>query len=341
MPHNSTFQQLKIILILLLGIVLLSTLFYHFYEGLNWIKALYMTIITVSTVGFQEVKVLSDTARIFTIILIIVSFGTFAFGISRITQALVSGELKQLLTYRKLNAQIKKLNGHVIICGFGRNGRRAYQKLKAYGQDVLVIERNVDVIRQEVPHDDVLYLEGDATDDEILKQAGIERASALITTLNTDAENLFVVISVRELRRDIRLISRSSNANTEKKLRAAGVDAVVMPEAVGGAHMATLVMSPTVVEFLDRLSVEGSSDINMEEVRLTDVPHYQTGLSLGDLLIRQRTGCTVIGIKDPDKGYVVNPGTDQILSPEASLVVLGKAEQIQSLHQFLQNFSSN
>lgn len=316
-------------------LTLIGVLGYMFLEGYDLTQAVYMTIITVSTVGFGEVRALSPAGQWFTSFLIIASFGTFAYGLTLLTQVLISGELVADLKRRNLNRNISKIENHVILCGFGRNGRRALQKLVAYGQEVLVIENDPHIIEQYIKPLDVFYLEGDATDDEVLQAAGVDRARALVSTLSKDADNLFVVISARSINSNVRLISRASSESTERKLRAVGVDSVVMPEGVGGGHMASLVMNPDIVEFLEHLSVEGSSESNLEEIELSELVGESKSCSLYDLHIRQKTGCTIIGIKDPDGKYSINPDSDTVLQPKSRLFVLGDAPQIKALNELL------
>lgn len=304
---------------------------YSLIEGYTFLEAFYMTVITLSTVGFSEVAPLSEEGRWFTAFLIISSFGTFAYGFSLLAQAIISGELARHLKRKRLNKTIQNLNNHTVVCGFGRNGRRAYTKLKAYGQEVVVIEKNQNTIETQLKDKNILYIEGDATSDDVLREAGVDRARSLVSTLSKDADNLFVVISARTLSKFIRLVSRASNESTENKLRAVGVNSVVKPEAVGGAHMATLVMSPNIVEFMDHISVEGSSAINLEEVEISELTDNQSGCTLNELKIRQRTGCTVIGLKTAEGEYVINPSSDQQLSASSKLFVLGNADQIKKL----------
>jgi voltage-gated potassium channel len=300
-----------------------------------------MTIITVSTVGFGEVEVLSTAGQWFTSFLIIGSFGTFAYGLTLLTQVLITGELAEELKRRNLNKAISKIENHVILCGFGRNGRTALSKLLAYGQEVLVIESNSQIIDQFLKPYNVLYLEADATDDVVLEQAGVKRARALVSTLSKDADNLFVVISARSLSPKIRLISRASSESTERKLRAVGVDSVVMPESVGGGHMASLVTNPDVVEFLEHLSIEGSSDSNLEEIELSELIGAQESCNLYDLEIRQKTGCTIIGIKDPLGNYIINPDSNLNLEANSRLFALGNAQQVKALRTLLSESNSN
>ena len=306
-------------------------------EDYSFSEAFYMTIITLSTVGFKEVRELSVEGQWFTSFLIISSFGTFAYGLTLVAQAFISGELIEDLKRRNLEKEIEKIKDHVIICGFGRNGRRALRKLKAYGQNVVVIESDSHIIEQFVKPEGVLFIEADATNEQVLERAGIDRARALVSTLSKDADNLFVIISARSLNKKVRLISRSSSESTGKKLKTVGADSVVMPEGVGGGHMASLVMNPDIVEFLEHLSVEGSSDSNLEEVPLSELIGQHASCTLIDLHIRQKTGCTIIGLKDPDGNYTINPESDVVLQAQSRLFVLGNADQIKALYQLLEN----
>mgnify|MGYP003641055922 FL=1 len=335
MQQGTLLRKFSIIVFLLIGLMLIGVMGYMWFEGYNFSEAFYMTIITVSTVGFGEVHRLSAAGQWFTSFLIIGSFGTFAYGLSSLTQALISGDLAREFKKRNLNKAIHNISDHVIICGYGRNGRRAHQKLKAYGQQVLIIENDPKIIEQHLRSAEILFLEGDATEDAVLEQAGIARARALVSTLSKDADNLFVIISARNLNKNIRLISRASSESTEKKLRTVGADSVVMPEGVGGGHMASLVVNPNTVEFLEHLSVEGSSSINLEEIELSELIGQASSCSLNDLQIRQKTGCTVIGIRDPEGTYQINPESNLILAARSKLFVLGTAAQIKSLNQLL------
>jgi len=332
-----TLRKLYVALIALGVILAFGVAGYMFFESYSLLEAFYMTVITLSTVGYGEVRPLSESGQLFTAFLIISSFGIFAYGFSLLAQSVFSGELGRYLKNRKLEKKLNNLENHAIICGFGRNGRRAMERLQAYGLDVVVIENKQATIEKYLKGEDFLYVSGDATTDEVLEQAGVHRAKALITTLSKDADNLFVVITARAVNSKIRLVSRASNHSTEKKLRSAGADAVVMPEAVGGAHMASLVKSLDIVEFLSHISVEGSSETNLEEVQISDFSDSAEALTLNDLNIREKTGCTVIGLKNPDGKYLINPGGQHKLQPQSQLFVLGNTGQIKKLNAHLKN----
>ncbi len=329
------FGQLYIALIVLFGVLGLGVFGFYFIEDYSLMESFYMTVITVSTVGFKEVRELSAYGQLFTSILIISSFGTFAFGVSVVTRAVLTGELASYYKIYQLENRIGKLNNHVIICGFGRNGRRAAVKLKAYHQDFVVIESDRQIIEEHLIDKDINFIEGDATSDEDLTRAGALRAKSLISTLSKDADNLYVVISARSLNPKINIISRAAHESAEKKLKVVGANHVVMPEGVGGAHMATLVMSPNIVEFLEFLSVEGSSAINLEEIEVSQITDTIESIQIKDLALRQKTGCSIIGLKNPSGEYVINPNPDIKIDQHSRLFVLGKPEEIELLYKLL------
>ncbi len=323
-----------LVLVLVIGVGVLG---FRLIESYSWMESFYMTIITISTVGFKEVRPLSDSGQLFTSVLIISSFGTFAYGVSLITGSILSGELGRYYKLYRLEKEIHKLKDHVIICGFGRNGRRAAKKLEAYGQAYVIIEKDEEIIKEWVLPQKLLHLQGDATLDEVLHRAGIEQARALISTLSEDAANVYTVITARQICPEIHIITRASSASAEGKLRAVGANHVVMPEGVGGAHMATLVVSPDLVEFLDSISVDGSSAINLQVVEVRQLTDHSGKMRLTDLALRQKTGCSIIGLRSEEGETIINPDANTVIMPNSKLFVLGKPEEIKHLYQLLQS----
>ena len=219
----------------------------------------------------------------------------------------------------------------MVICGFGRNGSQAAERLKAYKKPFVVIEKDKEVI--EKYDGDILFIEGDANEDDVLFAAGVDRAQYLITTLPDDAANLFVVLSARQLSNDLNIISRASLITSQKKLRLAGADQVIMPDKIGGDHMASLVVMPDLISFMDELSVEGEHTTNLEEVAIEDFDEQGECNSLRDLDLRRKTGCTIIGYIAPDGTYTINPEADMPLQPKSKVIVLGRPEQIRKLNE--------
>ncbi|MCF8304327.1 MAG: potassium channel protein [Bacteroidales bacterium] len=321
-----------------LGILVMVTIMgisgYMLIEDLPFLDALYMTIITIATVGFREVKELSMEGKMFTIFLIVISWGTFAYAISIITTHFVEGELQNTLRGYRLKSGLKKMKNHVIIIGYGRNGQQVASELEAHGEAYVVIDRNKDIVAAHSK--DLMYMiEGDATDEEVLTKAGILSAKALIASLPVDADNLFLVLTARSMNPTLNIISRSSSASTEKKLKIAGVNSVVMPERVGGAHMAKLVARPDVLEFLEHLSIRGDDPTNIEEIECTNLSERFREKSIHELGIRKATGANIIGYKTPEGRYIVNPSPNTKMLPNSKLFVLGKKEEISKIKDFL------
>jgi voltage-gated potassium channel len=302
-------------------------------EHYNLVDAFYMTIITIGTVGFQEVHPLSAGGKLFTAFLIITSFGTFAYAISSITKYISDGEFKDYFKNKKVSAAIDSLNEHVIVCGFGRNGKQAAHVLKKHNTRFVVIEQKKDIVEAVNHKYSDLVLEGDATLDEILLKAGILKAKALITTLPIDADNLFIVLSARTLNPKLTIISRASEDNSDKKLKLAGADNVIMPDKIGGAHMASLVMKPDVMEFVDYITGQGGDNIRLEEITFANLSETYQNKTIRDLEVRNKSGANIIGFKTAQGEYIINPSADTIIIPDAKLFVLGTTEQIGKLKE--------
>ena len=324
-------SRIYLAIALLAVVMLFGVLGYRFLSDYSWIDAFYMTIITVTTVGFSEVRPLDPSAKVFTVVLIITSVFIFAFAISVITEYVLSRNSLQLLKKKKVKNKIRSLNNHIIICGFGRNGNQAAERLTAYKRPFVVVERDREVI--EKYEDEILFVEGDANEDEVLAQAGIENAQYLITAMPDDAANLFVVLSARQLNKSLFIISRASQVASQKKLKLAGADKVIMPDKIGGDHMASLVVMPDLITFMDKLSTEGEHTTNLEEVTIENFMTKIDNHSLRDLDLRRKTGCTIIGYIEPDGNYIINPEADLKLQPQGKVIVLGRPEQIKKLNE--------
>jgi len=322
-------------LLILLSLWVVGTIGYVLIENYSWFDAFYMTIITVATVGYQEVHPLSIEGKVFTAFLIITSFGTFAYAVSSITKFVIDGEFNEFFKNRKLNATIDKISDHVIICGYGRNGRQAAQVLKKHKKRFVVIENSATLTATLNHKFSELVITGDSTQDEVLIKAGILRARAIITTLPVDADNLFIVLSARNLNKNLTIISRASEDNSDTKLKIAGANNVIMPDKVGGAHMASLVMKPDVMEFIDHITAEGGDNISLEEISFDRIPDELKNKTLKDLEIRNRSGANIIGYKTAKGEYIINPSADTLVIPDSKLFVLGTPEQIAALKQIL------
>lgn len=320
---------LPFVIILLLFVV--GIVGYMFVEGLSFADALYMTVITISTVGYGEVRPLSPEGRLFTVALIMTSFGSFAYTITELTKYVIDGEFRRLLLHLRVDRSISKLKEHTIICGFGRNGKQAYQTLTENGIRCVVVEQKKELLQDLIETDKILYVEGDATHDDVLIRAGIKEARALITTLPNDADNLFVVLTARVTNPKLKIISRASEDNSDAKLRHAGVDNVIMPDRVGGAHMAQLVIKPDVVEFIDMLTGQAKVDTHIEEIPCGALPASYVGQNLRELNVRQNWGANIVGFKTAEGEYIFNPSPETRIQPHSKLFVLGTSKQISDM----------
>jgi voltage-gated potassium channel len=318
---------------LILLVISIGVSGYYFIEHYPLLDAFFMTIITLATVGYEEVYKLSDAGKIFTSFLIIFSIGTFAYAISVLTKYIIEGEFQTYFKHYRVNKEIQKLQHHVIVCGYGRNGRQACEQLRAGNEAFIVVESRPDVISTLRDEGSLLYLEGNATNDEVLIDAGLARAKALITTLPDDADNVFVVLTAREKNPGLKIISRASNDGSETKLKRAGADNVIMPDKIGGTHMAALVTKPDVLELLDHIT--GRINIKLEEISFNTLPEKYKDKSIRELEVRNRTGANIIGLKTASGEYIINPSPDTPMLPDAKLFVLGTAEQVEQFKKFL------
>ncbi len=315
-------------------LTMVGTTGFMFFEHYSFLDALFMTVITMSTVGYGTGHPLSPWGKIFTILFIFVSLGVVGYFISQITQHFFKRQFGFFLGQYNRNLKRKKMKNHVIVCGYGRNGRQVVQELIAFKEHVVVIDNNHEVIvSQNFDHTE--FIEGDATVDDVLIEAGIKKAAALISALPVDADNLYVVLSARELNPDIKIISRASNESAEKKLRMAGVDNVVTPERIGGTHMATLVAQPDVVEFLDSLKTRGTSPVLLREIICDNLPENLVNKPIKEIGYRKLTGANILGFKTATGEYILNPSPDTQLFPNSKLFVLGTREQISELSKLV------
>lgn len=320
------FKKLYIAIAMVLVVLLVGVGGYYYLENYSFVDSVFMTVITVATVGYREVNELDTGGKIFTSILIIFSIGTFAYAVSVITRYVIEGEFQTYFRHYRVNKEIQKLKNHVIVCGFGRNGKQACEQLRSGKEQFVAIEANPELVAKMREEDNILFIEGDATKDEVLIQAGIDHAKALITALPSDAANVFVVLTARDRNPRLKIISRASDDASEHKLKRAGADNVIMPDKIGGTHMAALVTKPDVLEFIDHIT--GRINIRLEEILYSSLPDHMRGKSLRELEIRHKTGANIVGFKTADGDYIINPPADTVMMPDAKLFVLGTQEQV-------------
>jgi len=323
MKRLQLFKGLLQPLLLLNGLILAGTIGYMLIEKYNCLDALFMTVITIASVGFNEVKPLSEAGQIFTIVLILVNLGLFTYFITLLSRYFFDAELVKKYKMIKMENSIQKLQNHVIICGFGRNGKESAQVLHDNKIPFVILESKAD-LETDLPFEVKYFLKGDATKDEVLMEAGINNAKAIIITLPVDADNLFVVLTAKQLNPKVTIISRASQDSSIKKLKIAGASNVIMPDKIGGAHMATLVILPDVVELISMMSTKNNTDFRVVELKTQKI------ILLDELDLWKKTNCTILGIKDAEGNYTINPSTAYQIKPGQSMIVMGSDAQIEN-----------
>ncbi|MBP8974446.1 MAG: NAD-binding protein [Anaerolineae bacterium] len=304
---------------------------YVLLEGWDLLDALYMTVITMATVGYAETRPLSDSGRIFTIGLIVASISIAGYAISTIISFVVEGEFYRALRERHMDQRIARLTDHIILCGGGRTGRPIASELHQTRTPFVVIEQDPAVIGEIRQHGDLLYLQGDATQDDTLHLAGIARARGLIAALGDDKDNVFIVLTARSLNPRLRIVARANDDANMSKLIKAGANEVVSPNLIGGLRMASVMLRPAVVVFLDQMLRVPDQTLRVEEIHVAHVPAL-AGKTLAEADVAGRTGMIVLAIQPAQGGYRFNPSPDTLLQASDILIVIGTPEQIARLH---------
>ncbi len=319
-----TFAAGSLVLLLLVG-----TTGYILIEGMSLIDAFYMVVITISTVGFGEIVPLNPFGRLFTIGLIGSGAGLVAFTLSGAAEFVLSGEWQEYLDQRRRQRMVEQLSGHTIICGYGRIGRHVADELHAQGLPFVVLD--LDAARVErVRHRGYLALVGNAANEEYLQSAGIARASSLISAANSDAENVFIVLTARSMRSDIVIVARANFDESEDKLLRAGATRVILPYRICGRRMATLISRPGVADFLDEVMHANNLELLIDQVTL-ERNSSLVGQTLGAANLRSRLGITVLALGRPGERVDISPGAHALLAPNTVMIALGTREQLQAL----------
>ncbi len=305
---------------------------YHLIEGWSWIDSLYMTVITITTVGFSEVGQLDGAGRIFTIALIFLGVGGFMYTFGTIADYLIAGELSGLLGRRRLKRNLEQMNGHYLVCGFGRVGYQVAKEFSRAGKKVVIVEEKEEVAEQ-AENQNLIVLKGNANSDDVLKTAGVERAKGLVCTLGTDAANLMLVLSARALNPKLFIVARGNYEATEAKLKIAGADRVISPYSIGGHRMAQVAIRPNVVEFFDVMMHGEKLELMMEDLTIS-AQSLLDGSTIGTSRVREKTGANIIGLRRKGvEPIIMAPTPDTTLNAEDVLVALGTQDQLNSLKE--------
>jgi voltage-gated potassium channel len=319
-----------------LAICLMGTVGYRVLEGWSWFDGLYMTVITLATIGYGETHELSQGGRIFTIVLIVVGVVGLGFLFSNLTQALIASEVAAALGRRRVFKDISQLKDHYILCGAGRVGRRIIDELKKKGVDFVIIERDTEVAERLLTRGH-LVLMGDATDEEVLAGARLTSAQALITTASSDADNVYIVLTARGMNPDLRIIARANDAAAERQLRRAGADKVVSPVLIGSHRMAQAALSPAVADFLELTTMTESLDLNFEQIRISTGSSLD-GKSLRESGIRSEHSAMVVAIIPRDHPEMTfNPPAEHVLRAGDVLIAIGTTAGLATLAKIAGN----
>ena len=319
-------KQLLISLLLSIALIAFGCLGYIIIEGWGFMDALYMTIITLATVGYSEVHAISAPGRVFTLVLIVLGVGYFLYVVGNIIQFLVEGRIRAVLGRRKLDTQIQRLKDHYIICGYGRIGRVLTRYLTQKYINVVVIERNEHRVTR-MDSDGILYLVGEATDEGILEKAGIHKAKGVVTAVATDADNVFLVLTAKQLNPDVFIVARAELNSTKKTLLAAGADKVISPYDIGARRMAHAILRPAVIKFLEMAFADDTTDILLEEIRIKPESKF-----IGETLLRsgiqEEMDVNVIAVRKADGRMLFNPKNEDRFEADDDLIVVGSAKSI-------------
>jgi voltage-gated potassium channel len=297
--------------------------------GFDLLDAVFQTVSTVTTVGFNSPHALGTAGKVFTIVLILVGVGTALYTFTAVFGLVVEGHMQDLVRRRRMQRDIDRMRDHVIVCGWGRVGREVARFLTSAGWDVVIIDRDAERL-VEVPHPSV---RGDVTDDDVLLRAGIERAATLVAALDTDADNLYLTVASKSMRPDLQIIARARSESSEPKLARAGADRVVNPQQLGGDRMASFVTQPHVVDFVDVVMHDGSLKFRLGELMVAPDSGL-AGSTLRSAHLRDRTGALVLAIRRPDGSFIANPSPEHVIEAGDVLISVGTEEQLGALADF-------
>lgn len=325
--HNIFIATFLLALILITG-----TVGYIYFEEWSAFEAFYMTVVTISTVGFGELHPLSETGRLFTAFLIVSGTGILAYTLGSLVQFMVEGKFRDIIGIKKMTQHIEKLNNHYIICGFGRIGKFISNEFSANKLPFVIVEQNQDVC-EILKEDGYLYVQGDATIDATLEEAGILNARGIITGVTSDTDNVYITLTARGLNPNLYILARSGEEKTEKKLLRAGASKVISPYTIGASRMAQAVLRPSVVDFIDIATGYHHLELQIEEIRVGQGSNL-AGKTLQDSSIRSTHNIIIVAIRKKNAADMTfNPAANTTIEGGDTLIILGKPEAIENLEK--------
>ena len=321
-------------ILLLVAVVAVGTTGYMVFEGWGFLDAFYMTIISITTAGYNEVRELDTSGRLWTMLVLVSGIGILFYGIVAFVELAVEGTVQRYLGRRRMDARISKLKDHYVLCGYGRVGRQVAEELAEEGVSFVVIERD-NTVAEECAERGYLELLGDALEDEVLEAANVRRAKALITALDSDAANVFITLSARQMNPDLFIVSRSDSDESAAKLEIAGADRTLSPHSVGGRRLASIATRPSVVDFLDVISRGNrETDFRLEEFSV-DKNSPLAERNIGEVDVFGRSGARILALIREDRKFTTNPTAEDRISSGDVLILLGTPEQIERLQDLV------
>lgn len=332
-------RHLKISIFVLLMLVSVGTSGFMAIERWSFLDALYMTVITLGTVGFKEIHDLSDTGKIFTMLLIVVGVSVIGYIVGSLAQIMFEGQIQRIVGRKRVEKMIDALKDHYIICGFGRIGSLICKEFKANDLPFVIVEKSSETA-EKLDEEGYLHMRGDATLDESLLKAGIKRAKGLISVVTSDTENVYITLTARGLNPDLYILARSGEEGSDIKLKRAGANKVVSPYSIGGSRMAQSILRPNVVDFIEIATGSEHMDLQMEEIAIPDHSAF-VGETLVSSGFRKEIGVIIVGIKKSHGKMVFNPHSQSKIEGGDTLIVLGEPQSIAKLEDLVERTASD
>ncbi len=318
------------LMIMIAVLILAGTFTYQSLLNITYLDALYMTVITISTVGYTEVAEMTAQAKIFSIFLIMISIGTVGYLASELVSLFSRGYMQDTWRMKKMAKEILNLHNHIILCGAGKTGHYILKYFLDQNVPFVVVDCDKDVL-EALKEQDISYVEGNATEDETLEKAGLEKARGLIAVLPTDEDNVLAVLTARQMKQNLTIVSKAIKKTSHDKLKKAGADLTVSPNEIGGRRLATMIMKPSVVSFVDTILEDSQIMVDVEDITITEESPF-LGQKLKDLNVLLKKDLMIVGIKR-EKDFLFNPNLDTSLDLGDTLIMIGQTEQLDKLNK--------